>query len=135
MTGNSSGGSQYSPAALAYLGDSVYELYVREYLVTSRSSQPSVEALNYVTAHIQSNAVEKLLPVLTEEEESVYRRGRNLGHTNIPKSSTASEYRRATGFEALFGYLYLCGRHERIKELFDLALESADDPEKDNSED
>ncbi len=104
---------------LAYLGDSVYEIYVREYLVRKNTQRASVESLKYVTAHIQSTVVEKILPLLSEEEEDAYRRGRNLGHTNTPKSSTVGEYRRATGLESLFGYLYLRGEHDRIRQLLD----------------
>ena len=107
-----------SAANLAYLGDCVYELYVRAYLVRTSSQHPSVESLKYVTAHVQSSVVEKILPMLTEEEEAVFKRGRNVGHTNTPKSATVSEYRSATGMEALFGWLWLAGRHERINELF-----------------
>ena len=113
---------QISAAHLAYLGDCVYELLVREYLVKRGCSRPSVESLAYVTASAQSKALEKLLPVLTEGEEDAYRRGRNCVHGNTPKHSTVSEYRRATGFEALFGYLYAKGENARIRELFVLAF-------------
>ncbi len=114
-----------SAANLAYLGDCVYELYVREYLVKRACSRPSVESLKYVTAHVQSGVVEKILPLLTEEEEAEFKRGRNIGHSNIPKSSTAAEYRRATGLETLFGWLYLKGKQDRLRTLFDAAF--ADD--------
>lgn len=115
--------AEQTPAAhLAYLGDCVYELLVREYLVKKGVSKPSVESLAYVTAGAQSNALEKLLPVLTEGEEDAYRRGRNCVHGNAPKHSSVAEYRRATGFEALFGYLYVRGETERIRELFVLAF-------------
>ena len=113
---------QISAAHLAYLGDCVYELLVREYLVKRGCSRPSVESLSYVTASAQSKALEKLLPVLTEGEEDAYRRGRNCVHGNTPKHSTVSEYRRATGFEALFGYLYVKGETARLRELFVLAF-------------
>ena len=113
----------FIPAArLAYLGDCVFELYVREYLVRRNVPQPSVEALNYVTARVQSQAVERILPLLNEAEADEFRRGRNIGHTNIPKSASLSEYRRATGLETLFGWLYLRGEHDRLRELFDAAF-------------
>lgn len=118
---------QISAAHLAYLGDCVYELLVREYLVKRGCSRPSVESLSYVTASAQSKALEKLLPVLTEGEEDAYRRGRNCVHGNTPKHSTVSEYRRATGFEALFGYLYVKGDTERLRKLFVLAFSENDD--------
>ncbi len=111
-----------SAANLAYLGDCVYELYVREYLVKKLTQKPSVESLKYVTAHVQSGVVEKIMPHLTEEEVDAFKRGRNVGHSSIPKSSTAQEYRRATGLESLFGWLYLRGEHERLRELFDIAF-------------
>lgn len=111
-----------SAANLAYLGDCVYELLVREYLVRRGSTRPSVEALDYVTAHVQSDVIEKLLPHLTEAEEEAYKRGRNLGHSSIPKRSTVAQYRRATGLEALFGWLHLTGQNDRLRELFDLAF-------------
>jgi ribonuclease-3 family protein len=125
----SSSPDQVSAANLAYLGDCVYELYVREYLVKKECQRPSVESLKYVTAHVQSGVVERILPMLTEEEESEYKRGRNIGHSNIPKSSTAAEYRRATGLETLFGWLYLKGNHERLRELFDAAFADVSEKE------
>ncbi len=114
--------SQISPSNLAYLGDCVYELCVREYLVRKNVQRPSVESLKYVTAHVQSCVLEKILPLLDDEETTAYKRGRNLGHGNVPKSSTTGEYRRATGLEALFGYLYLSGRQDRINTLFEAAF-------------
>ena len=114
--------SQYPVSSLAYLGDCVFELCVREYLVRNNEAHPSVKSLEYVTAHVQSGAVEKLLPLLDDEETSIYKRGRNTGHTSVPKSSSAGEYRRATGLESLFGWLYLQGRKDRIDELFSRAF-------------
>lgn len=119
---------EVSAANLAYLGDCVYELLVREYLVWRGSTRPSVDSLAYVTAHVQSGVIEKLLPHLTEAEEDAYKRGRNVGHSSIPKSSTVAEYRRATGLEALFGWLHLTGQADRLRELFALAFtEDVDD--------
>lgn len=115
---------EISTPALAYLGDSVVELCVRAMLVkkgVSSSKRLNAAALEYVTAKAQAQAVAKILPLLTEEEDAVYHRGRNIGHTNVPKSASVTEYRMATGFEALFGYLHLAGRNERIDELFAVA--------------
>jgi ribonuclease-3 family protein len=120
---------QTSAAQLAYLGDCVYELLVREYLVKRGCTRPSVEALAYVTASAQSKALEKILPVLTEGEEDAYRRGRNCVHGNTPKHSTVSEYRRATGLEALFAYLHLTNNTERLETLFRLAYPDLAAPE------
>jgi ribonuclease-3 family protein len=114
--------NQVATSALAYLGDCVIELKVRNYLVSERglSSAASLnkEALNFVRASAQSEAMNHIEPLLDEEEMTAYRRGRNIGHTNVPKSASVSEYRRATGMEALFGYLHLLGKETRIDELF-----------------
>ncbi|MBQ4065561.1 MAG: ribonuclease III [Clostridia bacterium] len=110
-----------SGAPLAYLGDAVLELMTRRYLLSTGVTDVgklNKTALSYVRATAQSEAVERLLPHLTEEETAVFKRGRNAHGIAIPKSASASQYRRATGMEALFGYLYLQGREERMKELF-----------------
>ncbi len=115
---------EISTAALAYLGDSVIELCVREMLVEkgiSSAKNLNGTALSFVKAEAQADAMIKIIPMLTEEENAAYRRGRNIGHTNTPKSATVGQYRIATGMEALFGYLHLLGRAERIKELFYIA--------------
>ena len=115
-----------STAALAYLGDVVIELLVREHLVgcgISSSAKLNKKALDFVRAPMQAEAMKKLLPHLTEEEDAIFHRGRNIGHTNTPKSATVAEYRAATGMEALFGYLHLAGKEERLRELFALAYE------------
>ena len=116
------GGQEVTAPALAYLGDCVLEMCVRTYLVMERGLSTSAhlnkEALDFVRATAQSEAMTRIEPILSEEEMQAYRRGRNLGHSNVPKSASVAEYRRATGMEALFGYLSLMGREERIKELF-----------------
>ena len=115
---------EVSTAALAYLGDSVMELCVRKMLVErgfSSSKRLNAKALEYVTAKAQAAAVARILPLLNEEEDAVYHRGRNISHANVPKSASLSEYRMATGFEALFGYLHLAGKNDRIDELFKIA--------------
>ena len=117
---------EMSAAALAYLGDSVIELCVREMLVekgVSSAKNLNSTALFFVKAEAQADAMKIILPLLSEEENGAYRRGRNIGHTNVPKSATVGQYRMATGMEALFGYLYLKGEKGRINELFDLAYE------------
>lgn len=117
---------EISSSALAYLGDCVLEIYVREHLVRcgfSSSAKLNSEALNFVRASKQAEAMLKILPHLDEEETAVFKRGRNHGHGNTPKSATVSEYRSATGMEALFGYLKLSGREDRIEELFAIGYE------------
>ena len=117
----------YSTAALAYLGDCAIEICVREYLVSalglSSSARLNKAALEFVRASKQAEAMKNILPLLSEEENAVFHRGRNMGHSSTPKSATVSEYRSATGMEALFGWLYLAKRQERIRELFYAAYE------------
>ena len=110
-----------STAALAYLGDSVLEVCVREHLVTqglSTSAHLNKEALAFVRATAQAEAMKNIVEMLDEDEAAAFRRGRNVGHTATPKSASMSEYRTATGMEALFGWLHLLGKEERIRELF-----------------
>ena len=114
-----------SSASLAYLGDCAIEICVREYLVCEKGLSSSAKlnkaALDFVTAAKQAEAMKNILPLLTEEEIDVFHRGRNMGHSSTPKSATVSEYRNATGMEALFGWLYLSKKAERINELFRIA--------------
>ena len=114
--------SDITTPALAYLGDSVLEVCVRTYLVTERGLSTSAHlnraSLDFVRASAQSEAFGRMEPYLTEEEAAVFRRGRNMGHGNVPKSASVSEYRRATGMEVLFGYLHLTGQSERMNYLF-----------------
>jgi len=111
-----------SVPALAYLGDCVIELCVRKYLVTeqglSTSAHLNAAALDFVRAPAQAEAMQRILPLLTEEEAAYFRRGRNMGHSSVPKRSTVSQYRAATGMETLFGYLHLTGQSARIEQLF-----------------
>ena len=116
--------NEISTPALAYLGDCVLELLVRQHLIESglsTSAHLNQAALRYVRASAQAEAVKRLLPYLTEEEESYFRRGRNIGHTNVPKAATVSEYRAATGMEVLFGFLHVTAQAERMSRLFTLA--------------
>ena len=112
---------EISTAALAYYGDCVIELSVREYLVNcgySSSAKLNSKALDFVRAPKQAEAMKNILPVLSEEEDAIFKRGRNMGHSSTPKAATVAEYRSATGMEVLFGWLKLSGRDERIAELF-----------------
>ena len=115
-----------SSLTLAYLGDAVFELMVRERLVESggRPSELSREASHIVCASAQSRMIESLLPDLTDEEEEVYRRGRNAHSPTTAKNQTIGDYRRATGFEALAGYLYLRDEKERLTFLVEKGLEN-----------
>ena len=120
-----------SVEALAYLGDSVLEVYVRRHLLESgltRSIDLNREAQRYVTARAQFAAMEKLEPQLTEEERQIFRSGKNPGHLRPPSGVPIETYRVATGMEVLFGRLYLDGQKERLDELFRLAY--GDNPTK-----
>ena len=114
--------SDITTPALAYLGDSVLEVCVRTYLVAERGLSTSAHlnraSLDFVRASAQSEAFGRMESHLTEEEAAIFRRGRNMGHGNVPKSASVAEYRRATGMEVLFGYLHLKGQTERIDYLF-----------------
>lgn len=112
-----------STAALAYLGDSVLELYVRRTLVArgyGSSKSLNTHARHFVSAPAQAAAMERILPHLSPEEEAVFKRGRNVGHTRTPKNATVAEYRAATGMEVLFGYLFAAGDEARLTALFDI---------------
>ena len=115
-----------SALALAHVGDGVYELLVRTWLITAgRLTNGSVHqaTVRYVSAPAQAEAMDFLLPRLSEEENAAYRRGRNAHVRAIPKNATHEQYSKATGLEALFGYLYLSGRSERALELFNALTE------------
>ncbi len=112
---------------LAFVGDGVYELLVREHLA-ARGAMPvkqlHLAAVAYVCARAQSRAAAVLLPLLTPREEAVYKRGRNVSSVRAPKNTDQADYRRATGLEALFGWLYLSGDIPRVRELFGYVLEA-----------
>ncbi len=112
---------QLSPLNLAFIGDCIYEILVRETLVTDANRPVNDlhrESVKYVSAKAQTEAFEKIKDMLTDEETAVYKRGRNAKVGHSPKSATEGEYHCATGVEALFGYLYLTEQTDRIKELF-----------------
>ncbi len=110
----------YSPLTLAFLGDAVYELEIRRFLCANGSAPSGVlhkKTVHYVCASFQANAYDILVDFLTQEELSVMKRGRNANGASVPKSSSPVEYRKATGVEALFGFLYLKGCEERINQI------------------
>ncbi len=110
----------YSPLALAFIGDGIYELVIRTIVVGKGNKQPSKlqrETSRFAKAQAQAAMAEKLLPLLTEEEADVYRRGRNAKSYTVAKNASVNDYRKATGFEALMGYLYLQDELPRLLEL------------------
>ena len=124
---------QMNPLTLAFVGDVVFELLVRERLVAEGDrpvGQLHNMAVTQVKASAQAVAYHLLEPMLDEEELSILKRGRNSHSVHPPKNSHPQDYRKATGVEALFGYLYLKGRTERVEELFRLITQNQSDPEK-----
>ena len=114
--------AEYPVLTLAYMGDAFIEMLAREYVLKNsgqvKPGQLVKASKEFITCEAQSDAVERILPLLAEDEESVFKRGRNAKTHFAPKHGELIQYRRATGFEALMGYLYLEGRHTRAKELF-----------------
>ena len=111
-----------SPVTLAFVGDAVYSLYVRERLVLStdfKTGELQKLTSKEVSAHGQSMLLEKLQPLFTEEENEIFRRGRNAKKPTKSKNASVAEYNRSTGFEAVLGYLYLTGQYDRISELLE----------------
>ncbi|MEE3449582.1 MAG: ribonuclease III domain-containing protein [Acutalibacteraceae bacterium] len=116
--------NEISPLTLSFIGDSVYDLLVREKLVCEANRPVGVlsnKKVNMVNCKAQAETIEAIMPYLTEEEETVYKRGKNAHTTTVPKNARNIDYHRATGLEALFGYVYLKGDIERLRELFCLA--------------
>lgn len=117
--------NSYSPLTLAFIGDGVYDLLVRSYVV--RLANRPVGEMNkmkvsLVNCKAQAEFATKLMPLLTENEVAVYKRGRNAQTSNTPKNSSVADYHSATGLESLFGYLYVSNQMSRIEELFDLII-------------
>lgn len=117
--------NSYSPLALAYIGDGVYEIFIRTY-VMNKGNRPVNKmhkaSRELVRASSQAKLYFLIEGMLTEEEDAVLRRGRNAKSVSIPKNGNVTEYRHATGLEALIGYLYIEGKVDRIKELIDTGL-------------
>lgn len=116
-----------SPLTLAFLGDSVYEMFVRTKIL-SGGNRPANElhkiAVGYVKAKAQADAAHKILDMLTDDELTIYKRGRNTNIHTVPKNADMADYRHATALETLIGYLYLKGEEERLKEILNAAFDS-----------
>jgi len=117
----------FNPLSLAFIGDGIYESFVRERVILSHPNKLPHElhlmAVNYVKAASQSNIMQGLKGNLSEDEMYIYKRGRNAKSHTVPKNANLLDYRRASGYEALVGYLYLTGRDERLLEIIDLSFE------------
>ena len=112
-----------SPLTWAYVGDCVYELYIRTNLVNETNLKPHklhIESIKYVKAGAQAKLLKEIYDDLTEEEQEIVRRTRNTQNHHLPKNSNVQEYMYATAFEGLIGYLYLTKQNKRLKEIFNL---------------
>ncbi|MBB6694003.1 Mini-ribonuclease 3 [Cohnella xylanilytica] len=121
--------NQLPPVVLAYIGDAVFEVYVRQYLIANIVRKPHElhrASTRYVSAAAQARLLRRWMPLLTEEEADIARRGRNAKSGQPPKNADPGEYRHATGLECLVGYLYYRGERDRLERLIGLAF--ADDP-------
>ena len=115
---------QFSPLTLAFLGDAVYSLLVREMLLKTANRPTNAlhkESIKLVNANCQAEMIKKVLPLLTEEEDAIFKRGRNAHSGHVPKNQSDADYRYATGLETLYGYLYLIGDFERIMYIFNIS--------------
>ena len=109
-----------SPLTWAYIGDAVYELYIRNKLINETNLKPHklhIEAIKYVKAKSQAEKLNEIYEILTDEEKDIVRRGRNTQNHHLPKNSNVQEYMYSTAFEALIGYLYLTKQNARLKEI------------------
>lgn len=116
-----------SPLTWAYVGDSVYELFIRMHLVNTTKLKPHklhIEAIKYVKAKAQADILQKLDKTLTDKEKEIVKRGRNAENHHLPKNATVQEYMHSTGFEALIGYLYLTKQDERLGEILKLCIQN-----------
>ena len=114
-----------SPLIWAYVGDSVYEVFIRTHLVETTKLKPHklhIEAIKYVKAQAQAEILEKLQNVLTDKEKEIVRRTRNTENHHVPKNADPTDYMYATAFEGLIGYLYLSGQNDRLKEILNKCI-------------
>ena len=115
-----------SPLVWAYVGDSVYELFVRTKLTNNSNAKPHklhIESIKYVKAKSQSEILKKIMDNLTDEEKNIVRRGRNTENHHVAKNSNVADYSQATAFEALLGYLYLTKQDERLTEILNMCID------------
>jgi len=123
------------PLVLAYLGDTVYDLFVRTYLIHTNDvsvHQLHLKSVSFVKAGSQSKSLHEIDNLLTEDEKYIVRRGRNAKSGTVPKNADVVEYRQATGFESLIGYLYLTHQEERLCEILGHVLKAENQPQQNN---
>lgn len=117
-----------SPLTWAYVGDCVYELYIRTNLINKTNLKPHklhIECIKHVKAQAQAEILKNIYDDLTDEEKDIVRRGRNTENHHLPKNSNVQEYMHATAFEALIGYLYLTKQNKRLKEILNMSWEGS----------
>lgn len=117
---------QMSPLTWAYLGDSIFETYIRDYLVDTTNLKPNKlhrKAIMYVKAKAQADVIKKLDAYLTDEEKDIVKRTRNTENHHVPKNADKADYMYSTAFEGLIGYLYLTKQEERLAEILKLSIE------------
>lgn len=120
----------YSPLTLAYIGDSIFEICARTHITKLANTKPKNlhnKVKNFVNANSQSIMYKNISPFLLEEEVSILKRGRNANSNSFPRNSSISDYKNATGLEALFGYLYLTKNYSRILEIFNMCINCLDE--------
>lgn len=125
--------NQISPLTWAYVGDCVFELYIRTNLVNITNLKPHdlhIKAIGFVKAKSQAKMLENITEFLTDEEKDIVRRGRNAENHHLPKNANIQEYMYSTAFEALIGYLYLSKKTKRVEEIIEMAIKSIDFSEK-----
>ena len=114
-----------SPLTWAYVGDSVFELYIRNYLINTTNLKPHklhINTIKYVNAKAQSETLQKIMENLTEEEQDIVRRTRNTENHHLPKNADVKDYMYATAFEGLLGFLYLTKQTERLQEILEMSI-------------
>ncbi|MGB9678879.1 MAG: Mini-ribonuclease 3 [Thermoanaerobacteraceae bacterium] len=119
--------STLSPLVLAFVGDSVFDLYMRIHMVKKQRRPVHIlhrECVKYVNAKSQAETIKRIYDLLSEEEKEIVRRGRNAKSATSPKNADIQDYRYATAFEALIGYLYLTGREKRLKDILELSIDN-----------
>lgn len=116
---------EYNIKTLAYMGDAVYELYVREHIVRNSrelASKLHKKTIKYVSAKAQEYIINNIYECLTEEEKEIYKRGRNASANTVPKNTDVVTYKKATGFESIIGYLYFTGQNRRLKDIINQSI-------------
>lgn len=116
---------EYNIKTLAYMGDAVYELYIREYIVKNSrevASKLHKKTIKFVSAKAQEYIINNIFELLTEEEKEIYKRGRNANANTVPKNTDVVTYKKATGFESVIGYLYFTGQKRRLKDIINKSI-------------